>query len=228
MAVTKSACRGGVPSVDASGRNALLFSVILNGTRWRVERIALVLGLCEFVFFYVARAAHPEPLVMVRQATEWPLGNCALTWSAAALIGPVFNPWMVFYQQAAVANRHRHWDYYGDACRDTVFGTVLTQLLTAAELLAGAATVVGLHAEPHLETIGDISEMLSATLGTQVGRAVFGLGVVGASMVAAIVASLALAWGVDEWASRDGGARHGMGCQSCGKLDRWFLYTYRT
>ena len=35
-------------------------------------------------------------------------------------------------------------------------------------------------------------------LGPRIGRAVFGLGVIGAGMVAAIVASLALAWGLGE------------------------------
>ena len=57
-------------------------------------------------------------------------------------------------------------------------------------LVASAATVVKLHAAPRLETIGDISAMLTSSLGTHVGRLIFSVGVLGASMVAATVTSI--------------------------------------
>jgi NRAMP (natural resistance-associated macrophage protein)-like metal ion transporter len=208
----------------------LLFCVVLSGTWRRIERVALLIGLCELVFFYIACAAHPQPATIVRHVADWPLGNRAFLWSAAGLIGAVFNPWMIFYQQSAVAPRHRQWDYYRAERRDTAVGAVLTQLLTAAVLVASAAIVLKLHAAPRLETIGDISAMLSSTLGTAVGEVLFGVGVLGASMVAAIVASLALAGGVDEWAvgtRRRNGSGDGDGARG-GKLDRWFVCTYAT
>lgn len=210
---------------------ALLFCVVLSGTWRRIERVALLIGLCELVFFYIACAAHPQPATVVRHAIDWPLGNRAFLWSAAGLIGAVFNPWMIFYQQAAVAPRYRQWGYYRAERRDTAVGALLTQLLTAAVLVASAAIVIKLHSAPRLETIGDISAMLSSTLGTEVGRVLFGVGVLGASMVAAIVASLALAGGVDEWAvgnrSRNGNG-DGSGDARGGRLDRWFVCTYAT
>jgi Mn2+/Fe2+ NRAMP family transporter len=43
-----------------------------------------------------------------------------------------------------------------------------------------------------------MSKALTPFLGQQVGRLVFGLGVLGAALVAAIVSSLALAWGLGE------------------------------
>jgi Mn2+/Fe2+ NRAMP family transporter len=43
-----------------------------------------------------------------------------------------------------------------------------------------------------------MSKALTPFLGDQVGRLVFGLGVLGAALVAAIVSSLALAWGLGE------------------------------
>ncbi|OYV25557.1 MAG: metal transporter [Acidocella sp. 20-63-7] len=43
-----------------------------------------------------------------------------------------------------------------------------------------------------------MSQAMTPYLGPEVGRAIFGLGVIGAGMVAAIVASLALAWGLGE------------------------------
>ncbi|EQD60859.1 metal ion transporter, nramp family protein, partial [mine drainage metagenome] len=49
-----------------------------------------------------------------------------------------------------------------------------------------------------LSTIGDISKMLVPFLGADVGRVIFSLGTIGAAMVAAIVVSLACAWGFGE------------------------------
>jgi Mn2+/Fe2+ NRAMP family transporter len=71
----------------------------------------------------------------------------------------------------------------------------------AAVLIAAAATIGKLHADAagaSLNSIGDITKMLVPVLGPNVGRVVFGLGTIGAAMVAAIVVSLASAWGFGE------------------------------
>lgn len=49
-----------------------------------------------------------------------------------------------------------------------------------------------------LTSVGEISKALSPILGAGAGTLVFSVGVLGAAMVAAIVSSLALAWGVGE------------------------------
>jgi Mn2+/Fe2+ NRAMP family transporter len=80
---------------------------------------------------------------------------------------------------------------------DTAIGAVLTQLLTAAVLVA-AATLDTRGSQVQLNTVGDISGALSNILGGQAGRLIFSIGVLGAAMVAAIVSSLAMAWGIGE------------------------------
>jgi hypothetical protein len=113
----------------------------------------------------------------------------------AALIGAVFNPWMVFYQQSATAEKqlgHRH---YSAARGDTALGAVLTQLISASVLFVAATTFGTSYQQTSLGSVGQISEALTPHLGATVGRLVFSLGVLGASMVAAIVCSLALASG---------------------------------
>jgi Mn2+/Fe2+ NRAMP family transporter len=57
-------------------------------------------------------------------------------------------------------------------------------------LMAAAAKLRGLGS---LSSVGEISNALTPLLGENVGRALFGAGVLGASLVAAIVSSLALA-----------------------------------
>jgi len=65
-------------------------------------------------------------------------------------------------------------------------------------LVAAAATFATGSATASLSSVGEISGALTPVLGESAGRVVFGAGVLGASLVAAIVSSLALAWGVGE------------------------------
>ena len=68
----------------------------------------------------------------------------------------------------------------------------------AAVLIAAAATIAPHTPDASLTTVGEMSEALTPYLGEDVGRVVFGLGTMGAGLVAAIVSSLALAWGLGE------------------------------
>jgi Mn2+/Fe2+ NRAMP family transporter len=116
----------------------------------------------------------------------------------AANIGAVIMPWMVFYQQSAVADKRLKPEHFNAARWDTAIGAVVTQLVMAAVLVAAAATLAAHGVKPRLNTVGDLSAALTPFLGVGVGRLVFGLGIIGAGMVAAIVSSLALAWGLGE------------------------------
>ena len=116
----------------------------------------------------------------------------------AAIIGAVFNPWMIFYQQSAIANKKLGLASLRAARLDTAFGATLTQCLTGAVLIAAAATLRRNGSASGLDSIGEISDALTPLLGENLGRAVFSMGVLGASLVAAIVCSLALAWGAGE------------------------------
>jgi Mn2+/Fe2+ NRAMP family transporter len=116
----------------------------------------------------------------------------------AANIGAVIMPWMVFYQQSAVADKKLRPEHLTAARWDTAVGAIVTQLVMAAVLVAAAATIAAHHGKASLSTVGDLSAALTPYLGVGFGKLVFGLGIVGAGMVAAIVCSLALAWGLGE------------------------------
>ena len=160
--------------------------------------LAIFVGLFELAFFAVAWAAHPDFSAMVRDASDLPLRNRDFTFLAAAVIGAVFNPWMIFYQQSAVADQKLSRGDLRASRFDTAAGAVLTQCLTGAVLIAAAAALGSRGGAAGLDSVGEISAALSPLLGERVGRVVFSAGVLGASMVAAIVCSLALAWGVGE------------------------------
>ncbi len=175
-----------------------LLLIVLTGSYRRVERAAICVGLFEFAFFGVAWAAHPDLAAMASQAVQIPIANHDYMYLVAANIGAVIMPWMVFYQQSAVADKKLGPEHFTAARWDTAIGALVTQLVMAAVLVAAAATLTHHGAKPDLATVGDLSTALTSYLGVGVGRLVFGLGIVGAGLVAAIVSSLALAWGLGE------------------------------
>jgi Mn2+/Fe2+ NRAMP family transporter len=189
----------GVPRwVSLALTTVALLLIVITGSYRRVERAAIAIGLFEFAFFGVAWFAHPDVSAVVRQSVDIPIDDRKYLYLVAANIGAVIMPWMVFYQQSAVADKKLRPEHLGAARLDTAIGAVLTQLVMAAVLMAAAATLGAHHADATLNTVGDLSKALTPFLGEGVGKLVFGLGIIGAGMVAAIVASLALAWGLGE------------------------------
>jgi NRAMP (natural resistance-associated macrophage protein)-like metal ion transporter len=188
-----------IPRPISVGLAALaLLAVVLTGGYRRVERAAIAVGLFEFVFFYVAWAAHPNPAVMLRQAVDIPWHSQPYWFLTAANVGAVIMPWMVFYQQSAVADKRLRPEHFGAARLDTAVGALVTQLVMAACLIACAATIGAASPDATLNSVGDISHALTPFLGERVGKLVFSAGILGAGLVASIVVSLAFAWGLGE------------------------------
>jgi NRAMP (natural resistance-associated macrophage protein)-like metal ion transporter len=175
-----------------------LLAVVITGSYRRVERAAIAVGLFELAFFLVAFAAHPDPAAMLSGSLDIPYANKDYLYLAAANIGAVVMPWMIFYQQSAIADKRLRPEHLAAARCDTAVGAVITQLVMAAVLIACAATIGRGNPNASLQSVGDMSQALTPFLGTAVGNLVFGLGVLGAGMVAAIVCSLAFAWGLGE------------------------------
>ena len=175
-----------------------LLTVVWTGSYLRVERIAIIFGLFELFFFWVAIAARPDPGMIWSEFLHAPIGNPHYLYLVAANIGAVIMPWMIFYQQSAVADKGLKPEHYTHARWDTAIGAVVTQLVMAAVLVASAATIGSHSPNASLDTVGQISEALTPYLGDRLGRIVFGLGILGAAMVASIVVSLAAAWGFGE------------------------------
>jgi Mn2+/Fe2+ NRAMP family transporter len=210
----------GVPrGITLPFATVVLLAIVATGSYRRVERTLVVVGMFELAFFFVAWAAHPSFATMGKDVVDLPIANRQFTFLVAAIIGAVFSPWMIFYQQSAFADKNLSHGDIGAARWDTAVGAVLTQCLTAAILIAAAA-LASRGASPGLHSVGEISKELSPFLGERVGRLVFSVGVLGASMVAAVVSSLAFTWGVSEFTGhRRSLERHPFGA-------KWFYGIY--
>lgn len=177
-----------------------LIAIAATGSYRRMQNRALIIGAFELAFFVLAWAAHPEPATIWHHALDIPLRNGAFMYLAAALAGAVFSPWMIFYQQSAVADKRLSSIDYVAERRDTAVGAVLTQLITGAVLITMAAIVVDGGKAAPLNSVSQVADAVSHLLGGTWGRALFSVGLLGGAMVAAIVSSLALAWGLGEFA----------------------------
>jgi len=211
----------GVPRVvSLTIAAAFLLVIAWTGSYRRIERIALGVGLCELVFLWIAWKAHPNPTELMAGLAHSALGDRDFLRLVAANIGAVIMPWMIFYQQSAVAEKHLGPQDLGSARWDTALGAVVTQVVMIAVLVAAAATVGRVNPNGSLNTVGEMSDALSPFLGPQLARLVFSLGILGAGLVAAIVVSLAVAWGFGEVT----GYKHSLGLRPAEAP--WFYAVY--
>lgn len=189
----------GVPSFASLGLAAtFLLVVVATGSYRRVEMVALLLGAFELVFFVLALRARPDDHAVVSGLVHLPVGSGPYTYLVAANIGAVVMPWMVFYQQSAVIDKGLKAHHLRHARRDTAIGAVVTQVIMASVLITVAAATAAGGTPRSLRSVGDIAAIIAPITGTRQAELLLGLSVIGAAMVAAIVVSLAAAWGVGE------------------------------
>ncbi|HET6605407.1 MAG TPA: divalent metal cation transporter, partial [Rhodopila sp.] len=96
-----------------------LLAVVATGSYRRVERMAIGVGLFELAFFFVAWSAHPSVAAMLTETADIPLHNRDFQYLAAANIGSVIMPWMLFYQQSAIADKRLKPEHLSAARWDT-------------------------------------------------------------------------------------------------------------
>jgi Mn2+/Fe2+ NRAMP family transporter len=158
-----------------------------------VERIAMGVGAFELVFLVVAILARPDPAMLAAQAIDIPFSDPKYLYLVAANIGAVIMPWMVFFQQSAVVEKKLTVENLGAARLDTFLGSILTQVIMAAILVATAATLGASGKSGELDTVEQIAEAITPFLGGFAGKLLFGLGLSGAALVAAIVVTVTAA-----------------------------------
>ena len=176
----------------------LLLAMAVTHKYLTVERIAIGVGAFELVFLLVAWLAHPQLSELLSGVVSIPLTDSKYLYLASANIGAVIMPWMVFFQQASVVERGLTRADLNAARLDTAVGAVLTQLVMAAALVATAATLGRQGGEHALDTVEEIAAAITPFLGQFAGKLLFGLGMVGASLVATIVVTLTAARAVAE------------------------------
>ncbi len=177
---------------------AFLVGVGMTGSYRRVERLAIMLGLAELAFIPAMLLSHPSGRALASGITSMPLGNSSYLYLLAANVGAVIMPWMIFYQQGAVIDKGLTRVGVRGERMGTAVGAVLTQVVMIAMVVALARATDGRRAGVPLATVGQIAAALQPLLGPAGAKILFGAGMLGAALVAALVSSLAGAWGLSE------------------------------
>ncbi len=194
--------------------------MVISGSYKSVERIAMFLGAFELVFFLVAWRTHPDPDLFLSDIGSMPWDQNNYRYMVAANIGAVLMPWMVFFQQSSVVEKRLTRDDLSAARWDTAAGAVVTQLVMAAVLVATAAALGGRAAGMALQGVPQIADAFEIALGGRVGHVLFGMGLAGSALVAAIVVTLTAARSLSEVL----GAKHSL--EHSPREAPWFYGVY--
>jgi len=185
-----------------------VLAMVLTGSYRSVERIAIAFGTLELAFVIVAWRMAPDAQSMRDQFLAAPWRNPELRYLAAANVGAVIMPWMVFYQQSAVVDKGLDVSHLRDARIDTAIGAVLTQAIMAAIIIALAAAAQRSPIVGPLAGVGPIADALNTALGARASRVVVAAGLTGAALVATVVVCLTAAWGFGEVAGYSRSLEH--------------------
>jgi hypothetical protein len=175
-----------------------LLLIVFRGSYNKVEKVAIIIGLFELVFFGIAWISHPNLKQLTFETFDIPLHDQKYLFYVAANIGAVIMPWMVFYQQAAIVDKGLKEKDLKNARLDTGIGAVVTQFIMIAVLVSTAATLLNKTDPNSIDSSKSLINALTPYLGVFFGKIIFSIGILGAALVAAVVSSLALAWSIGE------------------------------
>jgi Mn2+/Fe2+ NRAMP family transporter len=172
----------------------LIAVVVFGSYRW-AERIFLTLALGFLAYPIAMVLAHPD-WGTVASNTLIPhfVGSRAFLLMAVALVGTTITPYMQLYQAAAVADSGASPDEYRRVRTDAVVGAVIAGLIFICILIATAATIGGTGP---LTSAAEAAKALEPAVGSG-AETLFGIGLLGASALAAAVVPLSTAYGLAE------------------------------
>jgi Mn2+/Fe2+ NRAMP family transporter len=188
----------GVGASVASGLVLVVLS-LTGGRYWRWERIALGLALFNVLFLVAAILVKPD-LASVGKAfvtfSPFPHGSFnTILLLIASTVGATVTPWMLFFQQRAVADKGVTARDIRQGRFDTVIGGVLAAITGCGALVAAA--VLATRNGPTID--GLTGAGFPAALGRVAGSpTVFALGLIEAGALAILTISASTAYAVSE------------------------------
>ena len=173
----------------------IIWGAVVFGTYRYAERVFLVLSLVFFAYPVAALLAHPNwHTVALQTALPHFSQTKAFLLLAVALVGTTITPYMQLYQAAAVADKGIGPDEYPLERVDTVSGSIFSNLIAMAIIVATGAAIGGSGA---LQTAKAAARALRPVAGGG-AVALFAVGLLGASALAAAVVPLSTAYALAE------------------------------
>ncbi|HYM91880.1 MAG TPA: divalent metal cation transporter [bacterium] len=174
----------------------VVWLLVVKGTFRSVERVFLAASAFYISYLISGALAHPNWGEVLR-ATVTP----SFSWHAdyvimlVGVVGTTIAPWMQFYLQAAVVEKRITVKEYGYTRMDVLVGSIMTDVVAWFIIVACGATIYAHHL--HVDTVKDAALALFPLAGVYAG-ALFGFGLINASLFSASVLPLATSYYVCE------------------------------
>ncbi|HEY8953454.1 MAG TPA: Nramp family divalent metal transporter, partial [Candidatus Dormibacteraeota bacterium] len=181
-------------SVPISG--LLIWWLVARGSYSRVERIFLLMTLAFFAYPISAILAHPDWGAVAR-ATVVPSFQLSTGYifMFVATVGTTITPYMQIFVQSSVVDKGITANEYRYERIEVIFGSIFANVIALSIVVTTAATLF-VHHTP-IDTAADAAQAL-APLAGRYAALLFGVGLLGASMLAGGVLPLATAFSVSE------------------------------
>jgi Mn2+/Fe2+ NRAMP family transporter len=172
-----------------------IWSLVLFGSYRYAERVFLLLTLVFIAYPIAAILGHPH-WGTVADNTAWPhfIASKSFLLLAVALIGTTITPYIQLYEAGAVVDKGVKPEDYHLQRVDAIMGAVLAALVAMAIIVATGATIGGSGV---LTSAGHAAHALRPVAGAG-AEVLFGLGLLGASALAAAVVPLSTSYAVAE------------------------------
>jgi Mn2+/Fe2+ NRAMP family transporter len=192
------------PAIAVFGALLLLAVALMTHRYWTWERMILGFAMFNLVFVPVALLTHPHWGSVGRALLTWKPLPGGLTQETVLIllanIGATVTPWMLFFQQSAIADKGLTTRDIRMARLDTAMGAALATIAAIATVLATAPLFAHHMSTANFEA-GEFAQALQPFIGHW-GAALFALGMFEAGMVAAVTISTSSAYAFGEVARR--------------------------
>ena len=173
-----------------------IWALVIFGSYRYAERLFLLLSLVFVTYPIAAFLGHPRwSSVAADTLAPHFIGSKSFVLLGVALIGTTITPYMQLYVAAAVADKGIGPDEYRYERVDTIGGAVMGNLISGFIIIATGAAL-GRFGQP-LGSAKEAAQALRPVAGSA-SVTLFGLGLLGASMLAGAVVPLATAYAVSE------------------------------
>ncbi len=175
----------------------LVWYLVVYGSYGKVEKVFLLMTLVFFAYPVAAIMAGPDWGSVARGAvTPTVRLDSEYVTLLVGLIGTTITPYMQLFQQSSTVERGAARRHYGPERVDAYAGSVFSNAMSIFMIIATAATL-HVAGKTQIDSAADAAKALEPVAGAS-ASALFGVGLLGASLLAAAVLPLATSYAVSE------------------------------
>jgi NRAMP (natural resistance-associated macrophage protein)-like metal ion transporter len=187
-----------------------IWFVITHGSYKRVEKVFLMMALAFFTYPIAAILAHPNwGDVLYHSVVPTVQLNSTYFLLLVGAVGTTITPYMQLYIQSSVAEKGVTMNDYGHERLETYGGSVFAAVIVASIVIATGATIYAASGGQGvaIDSATQAAQALRPFLG-DAAPALFAVGLLGASLLAAAVVPLSTAYAVCESFGFERGVSH--------------------